>query len=1098
MKISKGWPQAVSTFGSDAAAKLAGPGDREAAIRAPLDALVTQLGSLLKLTVVPYDEVSDRERGVRPDYAISVNGAITGYIEVKAPARGVDPAQFSGHDLVQWERQRDLPNLIYTNGIEWRLWRDSEPIGEPVLLHGDLNTAGAGLEAEPNFETLITDFLRWHPAPITSVGALVRAVAPLTRLLRGEVLDQLRSEAAAIAVKKNAPTPFRDLAKDWRQLLFPSATDEAFADGYAQSVTFALLLARSENIKLEATPLHEIGRVLGDHHSLMGKALQVLTDDVHVDFKISLDLLVRVVSAVKWERVRKNQDTYLHLYENFLDEYDPQLRKESGTYYTPRPVVTQMVRLTEEVLATRLEKPARFLDDTVVTIDPAMGTGTYLHAIIERAAAQVEAEDGPGAVSGAMNLLSHRLIGFELQMGAFAVAELRTTDLLRSMGATIPTDGLKLFVTDTLDDPNAPLTHLGAGLELIARSRRRANVIKATQQVTVVIGNPPYRERAEGLGGWIESGDSASGLKAPLDEFRTATTGKFEHNLKNLYVYFWRWATQKVFDDFPEAGGIVCFISTSGYIRGPGFAGMRKYLRERASEGWVINVSPEGMRPAINTRIFPGVQQPLAIGIFVRKPGTTNDAPALIRYTEITGRRESKYKILDELELEGDSWRFARTAWTSPFTPAAESDWDTYIALNDIFPWTSPGVTANRRWPLATTPEVLNDRWAAMLAAPTTALKTELMKATSDRNLNKSPAPLPGSDVSTSTTKLMYESGPAQTPIRVGYRTLDRQWMIPDARIIDRPRPDLWRARLAGQIFTIEQHARTLDGGPGVVFSALIPDLDHFLTRQGGGGRVLPFLHPNGDSTIPAALLTALETVLAFEVTSADLLAYIAGVASHTAFTTHFTDELKTPGIRIPITSSRELWDEAVGYGKEVIWAQTYGEALPDADADRPKGSVRLPAGHSAKITSLTAVTGLPDDIRFDAEKEKIHIGTGTWGPVSQQMWDYEIGMRSVITSWFNYRRAETTGRVTSPLDLIVPTEWSPHWTNEFTDLLSIIWRLSSMEPKQAALLTNILAGPIIDKTILEASGYDGPADSDKEPHQSLTKEETPTFDLGI
>jgi hypothetical protein len=87
---------------------------------------------------------------------------------------------------------------------------------------------------------------------------------------------------------------------------------------------------------------------------------------------------------------------------------------------------------------------------------------------------------------------------------------------------------------------------------------------------------------------------------------------------------------------------------------------------------------------------------------------------------------------------------------------------------------------------------------------------------------------------------------------------------------------------------------------------------------------------------------------------------------------------------------------------------------------------------------------------------------------------------------------------VTSPLDLIVPTEWSPHWTNEFTDLLSIIWRLSSMEPKQAALLANILAGPIIDKTILEASGYDGPTDSDKEPHQPLTKEETPTFDLDI
>lgn len=1098
LKLSIGWPQAVSAFGFDAAAKLAGPGDREAAIRAPLDALVTELGSLLKLTVVPFDEVSDRERGVRPDYAISVDGAITGYLEVKAPARGVDPARFTGHDLVQWERQRDLPNLIYTNGVEWRLWRDSDPVGEPVVFSGDLNSAGAALSAEPDFEALITDFLRWRPAPITSVSALVKAVAPLTRLLRGEVLDQLLSEASAVALDKEAPTPFRDLAKDWRQLLFPSATDEAFADGYAQSVTFALLLARSENIDLDATSLHEIGRVLGSHHSLMGKALQVLTDDVHADFKISLDLLVRVISAVRWERVRRNQDTYLHLYENFLDEYDPQLRKESGTYYTPRPVVTQMVRLTEEVLATRLEKAGRFLDESVVTVDPAMGTGTYLHAIIERAAAQVEEEDGAGAISGALNLLSHRLIGFELQMGAFAVAELRTTDLLRSMGASVPEEGLKLFVTDTLDDPNAPITHLGAGLELIARSRRRANDIKANQQVTVVIGNPPYRERAEGLGGWVETGDSASGLKAPLDDFRTPATGKFEHNLKNLYVYFWRWATQKVFDDFPEAGGIVCFISTAGYVRGPGFAGMRKYLRERASEGWVINVSPEGMRPPVNTRIFPGVQQPLAIGIFVRKPGTTNEAPAKIRYTEITGRRESKYDQLQALDLEGASWRLARTAWTSPFTPAAESDWDSYIALNEILPWTSPGVTANRRWPLATTTDVLNERWAALLAAPDTKRKSVLMKATSDRSLTKSPAVLPGSDVSTSTTQLMYENGPAQTPIRVGYRTLDRQWMIPDARIIDRPRPDLWRARIDGQIFAIEQHARTLDGGPGVVFSTLIPDLDHFLTRQGGGGRVLPLLHPNGESTIPDALLAALSSLRGASIKSEDLLAYAAGVASHSAFTKHFTDELRTPGVRIPITTDETLWEKAVELGRAVIWAQTYGEAFVNADANRPQGSIRLPADDPSKIRSLTAVTGLPDDMRFDADAQKIHIGTGSWGPVTQEMWDYEIGMRGVVTSWFNYRRADSKGRVTSPLDEIVPKEWSPHWTNEFTDLLSVIWRLTSMEAQQAALLESILLSPLITIMDLAAAGYEGATDGDKEPRRPLTKEETPTFDLGI
>lgn len=78
----------------------------------------------------------DTDRGVRPDYAISVAGAITGHIEVKKPGANLGPASFTGHNLRQWERQRNLPNLISTNGTEWRIYQDSEPHRDPVHLHG--------------------------------------------------------------------------------------------------------------------------------------------------------------------------------------------------------------------------------------------------------------------------------------------------------------------------------------------------------------------------------------------------------------------------------------------------------------------------------------------------------------------------------------------------------------------------------------------------------------------------------------------------------------------------------------------------------------------------------------------------------------------------------------------------------------------------------------------------------------------------------------------------------------------------------------------------------------------------------------------------
>ena len=575
---------------------------------------------------------------------MSVAGAINGYIEVKAPGHSLDPARFTGHDRQQWERQRDLPNLIYTNGTHWRLYQDGELVPDPVTLTGgDLTTAGRDLLAPATLEGLLTGFLCWKPQPITAVGALVRHVAPLTRLLRGEVLDQLAAEQKRIAVGADEyAQPFTGLARDWRALLFPQASDATFADGYAQTVTFALLLARTEGIEVTGQPLHEIGAGLGSDHSLMGKALQLLTDDVAADFRVTLDLLVRVIGAVDWPRIRRGRhDTYLHLYEHFLDLYDNKLRKKSGSYYTPREVVEQMVRLAEDALVTRLGITAGFRDPDVLTVDPAMGTGTYLHTILDRVARAAEQKDGPGAVPGVVSQVAERLVGFEVQMGPYAVAELRTSDLLASYGAVPPPGGMHLYVTDTLDDPHATQTQMAYGLQLIAASRRKANRIKAKANVTVVIGNPPYKELAVGEGGWVENGGQEHGKKTRpiLEDYFVGVQGSIKAKLKNLYIYFWRWATWKVWEStFSEPdgdAGVICFISTSGYVTGPAFTAMREYLRRYASEGWIIDLTPEGQTPDIPTRIFPGVRQPLAIGLFLRTSETGDQFPAVIRYRSV-------------------------------------------------------------------------------------------------------------------------------------------------------------------------------------------------------------------------------------------------------------------------------------------------------------------------------------------------------------------------------------------------------------------------------------------------------------------------------
>ena len=193
-----------------------------------------------------------------------------------------------------------------------------------------------------------------------------------------------------------------------------------------------------------------------------------------------------------------------------------------------------------------------------------------------------------------------------------------------------------MFVTDTLGSPYIEQEWLPAMFAPIADSRKQASKIKLKEPITVVIGNPPYKEKAKGRGGWIEDESSASGAAAPLAAWmppRDWGVGAHAKHLRNLYVYFWRWATWKVFDHDPKANtGVVCFITVAGFLNGPGFQKMRDYLRRTADAIWVIDCSPEGHQPEVNTRIFQAVQQPVCIVLVSRTAKSDPKKPAKVSY----------------------------------------------------------------------------------------------------------------------------------------------------------------------------------------------------------------------------------------------------------------------------------------------------------------------------------------------------------------------------------------------------------------------------------------------------------------------------------
>ena len=1088
---------AVSAYGASVKPKLSNiaiGGAPEDQLRGPLDTLLRELAGIGGLPVDSVHLVGETTLTAlktRPDFAVTVSKALVGFIEVKAPGKGADPRKFNDlHDKEQWDKLKSLPNLIYTDGNAFSLWRDGKLEGAIIHLEGDVESAGAKLAAPDSLLALISDFLRWSPIPPKTAKQLAQISARLCRLLRDEVVEQMGLNSPA----------FTGLAEDWRKLLFPQAKDAEFADGYAQAVTFGLLVARARDIPLSGGA-EMAAQELKKSNSLIGTALRLLTEDSSNQeaLKTSLGTLTRVLDAVNWHTISKDKpEAWLYFYEDFLEVYDSTLRKRTGSYYTPPEVVSAMVNLVDEALRGPLfERPAGFAAADVIVADPAVGTGTFLLGVLRRIAARVADDEGEGAVRGAIEVAAKRIVGFEIQFGPFAVAQLRVLAELQALMDSPPLPELRLFITDTLGNPFIEEEWLPQVYEPVAKSRRDANEVKKTQPITVVIGNPPYKEKAEGRGGWIEKGAGGK-LVAPLDRWRPPAewgVGAHVKHLKNLYIFFWRWATWKVFGsgNYAATGipdkdeeGIVCFITAAGFLNGPGFGKMRDDLRRTCSEIWVVDCSPEGHQPEVATRIFQGVQQPVCIVLAARKLSKSVEEPANIHFVSLAkGGRENKFAELNELSLNHSKWVDCLSGWRDPFLPAAAGAWATFPALKDFFIYDGSGVMPGRTWIIAPDVQSLEARWSRLIGEKNIEKKEVLFhphlrnNEPGDKHLSKSLAEgLFGHEERLGA--VIDDKEAVIQPIRYGFRSFDQQWIIPDARVINQSNPTLWKAYSQRQVHLTAPEDRTPTAGPALTFSGLIPDLHHY---HGRGGRVYP-LWRNSAATQPnikPELLAHLAKIYGQPVKAEDMMAYLAAVMAHPAFTARFKADLVRPGLRVPLTADAKLFAEAVALGSDVIWLHCYGERFIDPKAHRPKQAPRLPKESAPSIPKgggiPSAPEPLPDTMDYDPAKRCLTIGKGYVENVTPGMWAYEVSGKQVLWHWFSYRRRDRRRpiigdrRPPSPLDAIQPDHWLPEYTTDLLDLLHVLGRLIALEPAQADLLNRLCEGPLRSADELGAAG---------------------------
>jgi len=1079
--------EALKAFSVSVSAKFSArtEGQPEAQLKSPVEQMIAAYNKLISQKIVLKDESSVVRIG-RPDYAVENNGLLIGYIELKEPEKGANPENYKGHDARQWERFKNIPNLIYTSGNEWALYHNGQLVGRRVQFSGDVCSDGQKAvtvdDAKALF-ALLASFSSWMPIVPKKAKELAAFLAPFCRLIRDEVID-------ALGDKKS---PMHSLKDEIKKLLFPDADDMRFADAYAQTVVFALLLAHLE--KANVLDLRDAYDTLDKDHSLLSRSLEFLTDkEARKEISTSLSLTQRVIHETPLEALAatlETSDPWLFFYEDFLAAYDPKLRKEAGVYYTPLEVVQCQVRLIDEILHKHLGKEMGFVEAGVATLDPAVGTGTYLLAIIEHALRRVEKEEGAGAVKGGARSLIHNLHGFEWMVGPYAVAQLRFSQALAKYKVAYPDTGTGIYLTNTLESPHIkppapPLFH-----KPIAQEHERALKVKDAQHVLVCLGNPPYGRHEstesdgsnrETTGGWVRYGDKSETpiLESFIKPAHDAGHGVHLKNIYNHYIYFLRWAFWKVFEHSTAVGpGIVSFITASSYIDGDAFSGVREHLRKICDHIDIIDLGGEGRGTRKDENVF-AIQTPVAVFIAWRKTRKSSDEPAAVRYTRMEGTREKKLRDLGNVKsFTSLKWENVPDGWQTPFRPATKGDFANWPNIVDIFPWQNNGVKAGRTWVIAPEKNTLERRLDALKNSTN---KVSVFKnSPTGRKFDEEARQLPPSNeklIPLSVTSTFRN-------IRIvpfSYRAFDRNYILGDARFLDRAAPSLWYVHSEKQVYFSSLFNHPLGLGAAITCCAEIPDL-HYFRGSFGAKEIMPlYLDANGEKpNVSEGLVGILQGV-----SPEDIAAYIFCTLSCPDYTARFAKELENREVRVPITKNKNLFIEASEFGKELIWLQTYGEKLYDSK-DRLKG--KIPKGKAKCVKGVPEGEEVyPNEFGYNESTETINVGSGKFAPVSKEVWNFEVSGFKVVQSWLGYRMRDRKGKKSSPLDDIHPTNWTHDFTREFLELLWVLEKTIEGYPVQKKLFQRIL-----DSDLYTADELPKPSDEERKgPKISKERDEEP------
>lgn len=985
-----------------------------------------------------------------PDYIITKGEVPLGYIEAKDIGESLDKVEKSD----QMARYKgSLCNLILTDYLEFRWYAQGEKrlaarlgtVGAKGKITGDEAGATAVLG-------LLEAFLKSQTPTLKSPKDLASRMAALAQMIHDIIKLAFKSEDGGGTLHAQL--------KGFQDVLLHDLTPDQFADMYAQTIAYGLFAARCAKpddkpfTRMKAPWL--LPKTNPFLRTLFGHIAGYDLDD-RITWAVDdlAELLNRAdIAAIlkDFGQRTRQEDPVVHFYETFLAAYDPRLRQTRGVYYTPEPVVSYIVRSVDHLLKTRFGLKEGLADASKVTVpapeggtqqvhkvqvlDPATGTGTFLHGVIDQIHSTFKGNEGMWSGYVSEHLLP-RLFGFELLMAPYAVAHLKLGLQLAETGYDFHSDErLRIYLTNTLeeafDDPHGQAYFS----QWLAEEAQAASKVKREAPVMVVLGNPPYSGHSANKGQWIAN--LLKGVDTLDPSHPKATTSYFhvdgkplgERNPKWLnddYVKFIRFAQWRI----EQTGhGVLAFISNHGYLDNPTFRGMRQSLMQTFDEIFVLDLHGNSKKKETapgggkDENVFD-IMQGVAIGIFVKQAGARR-ASAKVQHAHSWGTRSDKYGWLNQQSVADSPW--VELTPGPPFYLFTEQDIDLAgeyegcWKITDAMPVNVLGFQTHRdHFALDMDEQALRNRMKEFRHAE---LSDDEAKARFELKDNRD------WNVSSARKRVREDRSRESHFLTCHYRPFDTRWSYFDTAAMDYPRRELLDHVAGKANLTMgvgRQGIAVNDPEWSLIAIARCPT-DANIFRRGGINLAPLYLYPtteqeglfsNRPSATPGGrrpnlspdFITDFSTRLKLsflpdgrgdlETTFGpeDVFAHAYAIFHAPSYRSRYAAFLKIDFPRLPLTSNLALFRQLCGLGEALV-----GLHLLERDGATP---ARFPVKGGNAVEKVRYEPG--------TEGGRVWINTTQYFvDVPEEVWTFHVGGYQVCEKWLKDRK----GRVLDHGDL--------------------------------------------------------------------------------